>query len=125
MASCGLQAVADEACFPSSVEESEIRQHAILASPGTPSGCGPDIIAGSKQMLDLLELVDKVAALGVDAYLTGDAQESTAYVAREEKLNYIHAGHYNTEKVGIAELGRRIANAFQVEVGFCEIVNPL
>ena len=70
-------------------------------------------------------LVDKVAALGVDAYLTGDAQESTTYVAREEKLNYIHAGHYNTEKVGIAELGRRISGAFKVEVGFCEIVNPL
>jgi dinuclear metal center YbgI/SA1388 family protein len=70
-------------------------------------------------------LVDKVAALGVDAYLTGDAQENTAYVAKEERLNYIHAGHYNTEKVGIAELGKRIAGVFQVDVGFCEIVNPL
>jgi dinuclear metal center YbgI/SA1388 family protein len=70
-------------------------------------------------------LVDKAAALGVDAYLTGDAQESTGYVAKEEGLNYIHAGHYNTEKAGIAELGKRIARAFGVDVEFCEIANPL
>jgi putative NIF3 family GTP cyclohydrolase 1 type 2 len=70
-------------------------------------------------------LVDRVAALGVDAYLTGDAQESTGSVAKEERLNYIYAGHYNTEKPGIAELGKRIAEEFGVDVAFFESPNPL
>jgi dinuclear metal center YbgI/SA1388 family protein len=70
-------------------------------------------------------LADRIPMLGVDAYLTGDAQESTEYIAKEEGLNYIYAGHYNTEKVGVEELGKRIAQTFGVEVLFYETENRL
>ena len=63
--------------------------------------------------------------LVADAYLTGDAQESTGYVAREGFLNYIYAGHYNTEKPAIRELGEKIKNQFQIDVKFIDISNPL
>jgi len=66
-----------------------------------------------------------VGSLGVDAYVTGDAQESTESIAKEEGLNYIHAGHYNTEKIGISELGNRIRQIFGIEVDFFDVPNPL
>ncbi len=70
-------------------------------------------------------MIDQVSRLGVDAYLTGDAQENTEYVAKEELLNYIYAGHYNTEKPGIKELGEQIKRQFQLDVQFIDISNPL
>ena len=70
-------------------------------------------------------MIDQVPGLGVDAYLTGDAQENTEYVAKEELLNYIYAGHYNTEKPGIIELGEQIKRQFQLDVQFIDISNFL
>jgi dinuclear metal center YbgI/SA1388 family protein len=69
--------------------------------------------------------LDEVLTLGVDAFLTGDARESTAYIARETGLNYIFAGHYNTEKPGVIELGRRVEHQFDVQVRFVDVDNPL
>jgi dinuclear metal center YbgI/SA1388 family protein len=70
-------------------------------------------------------LIDTVSELDVDAYLTGDAAENTEYIAREEGLNYIFAGHYNTEKPGIIELGRRVEQEFGIPVRFFDSRNPL
>jgi dinuclear metal center YbgI/SA1388 family protein len=69
--------------------------------------------------------IDKIGAFDADAFLTGDAKESTEYIAKELKLNYIFAGHYNTERPGVIELGKRIADRFEVEAKFLDIVNPL
>jgi dinuclear metal center YbgI/SA1388 family protein len=69
--------------------------------------------------------LEGVLPLGVDAFLTGDAKESTAYVTRETGINYIFAGHYSTEKPGIVELGRRIELQFKVQVRFVDVDNPL
>jgi len=63
-------------------------------------------------------LIDKIPMIEVDAYLTGDAAESTQYIAKEERINYIYAGHYNTEKPGIIELGRVISEKFHLNVRF-------
>lgn len=70
-------------------------------------------------------MIDRISHLGVDAYLTGDVQESTEHIAKEEHLNYIFAGHYNTEKLGMIELGEKIRKRFQVDVVFADICNPL
>ena len=69
--------------------------------------------------------IDTVSRLGVDAYITGDAKESTPYVARETKMNYIYAGHYRTEKLGVEALLSRIRDRFHVETGFYDIENDL
>jgi len=69
--------------------------------------------------------LERVLTLDVDAYLTGDARESTKYIAQEAGINYIYAGHYNTEKLGIIELGKRIEKKFAVQVRFVDVENPL
>jgi dinuclear metal center YbgI/SA1388 family protein len=69
--------------------------------------------------------IEEVLDLNVDAFLTGDAKESTKYIAEEGGINYIYAGHYNTEKLGIIELGKKIEREFQVDVSFVDIKNPL
>jgi putative NIF3 family GTP cyclohydrolase 1 type 2 len=69
--------------------------------------------------------LEAVLDLNIDAFLTGDAKETTKYIAEEGRINYIYAGHYNTEKLGIIELGKRIEKIFGVDVAFADIKNPL
>jgi len=57
--------------------------------------------------------------------LTGDAKESTPYIVKEAGFNYIYAGHYSTERLGVIELGNRIQEAFDIEVRFIDVINPL
>ena len=70
-------------------------------------------------------LLDKVLNLGVDAYITGDAQENTGYICKEMSFNYIYAGHYNTEKPGIVALGDKIREIFNIDVVFISQSNEL
>lgn len=69
--------------------------------------------------------LEQVINMGVDAYLTGDAGENTRYIAEEAGINYIYAGHYNTERLGIIELGRKIEKKYDVKVQFVDVENPL
>ncbi|HUT64820.1 MAG TPA: Nif3-like dinuclear metal center hexameric protein [Spirochaetota bacterium] len=69
--------------------------------------------------------IERVCELGVDAYITGDAKESTPYVSREAGMNYIFAGHYNTERLGIVELSKIIAEQFGVDARFVDVDNTL
>jgi putative NIF3 family GTP cyclohydrolase 1 type 2 len=47
------------------------------------------------------------------------------HYAREEKIHFISAGHYATEKFGIIALGELIAKTFDVQVHFIDIPNPV
>jgi len=69
--------------------------------------------------------IEKVKKLDVDVYLTGDAGEATPYIVKECFLNYVYPGHYNTEKPGIIELGKRIKKELGLEVEFLEVENQL
>lgn len=70
---------------------------------------------------DLMEAVKK----GCDVYLTGEAKEPTPALCRESKINYIAAGHYNTEKLGIQALGELVRQRFGLDVQFFDVPNPL
>lgn len=61
------------------------------------------------------------AELGADAYLCGDIRESIVRGAEEVGINIINAGHYNTEKTGIQNLGNLLAKKFKVKVEFVDI----
>ncbi|RLC37336.1 Nif3-like dinuclear metal center hexameric protein [Candidatus Falkowbacteria bacterium] len=64
----------------------------------------------------------KIAAeLDVDTYICGDVRESIVRAVEETKINFINAGHYNTEKLGVINLGNLIAKKFGVEVEFIDI----
>ena len=58
---------------------------------------------------------------GADTFLCGDISEPIMRMAEELHANFINAGHYNTEKLGIQNLGKLVARKFKVEVEFVDI----
>lgn len=56
-----------------------------------------------------------------DLFLTGEIKESVVRKIEEYKINYISAGHYNTEKLGIYNLGKMIAKKFNIQHEFIDI----
>ena len=43
------------------------------------------------------------------------------WAVEESSINFINAGHYNTEKLGIQNLGEVIAKEFNLEVEFVDV----
>ncbi|RMD59866.1 Nif3-like dinuclear metal center hexameric protein [Candidatus Parcubacteria bacterium] len=62
---------------------------------------------------------------GVDTFLCGEIKESVVRAVEELQINFINAGHYNTEKLGIQNLGRLIGRRFKVKVEFIDIPNEV
>lgn len=61
----------------------------------------------------------------LDVYVCGDVREETVREIEEAKINFINAGHYNTEKLGIQNLGELVAKKFNVKVEFIDIPNVI
>ena len=61
------------------------------------------------------------AELGVDTYICGDIRESLVRAIEETKINFINAGHYNTEKLGIINLGKLVEKKFGIKTEFIDI----
>lgn len=59
--------------------------------------------------------------IGIDTFVCGDIREDTVRAIEELKMNFINAGHYNTEKLGVQNLGKLIAKKFKIEVEFVDI----
>lgn len=68
--------------------------------------------------------IETAAALGVDAYLSGEISEQTTHLARELGICYLAAGHHATERFGVAALGEHLAQRFDLEHRYIEIDNP-
>lgn len=58
---------------------------------------------------------------GADVFLCGDMREEVVRKAEEVGINIINAGHYNTEKGGIRNLGELVKKKFKIEVEFVDI----
>jgi len=69
--------------------------------------------------------LEQAAALGVDAFVTGEISEQTVHVARELGLHFFSAGHHATERGGVQALGAHLAARFGLEVEFVDIDNPV
>jgi len=67
----------------------------------------------------------EAVARGCDAYLTGETAEGTQAIAREERANFIAAGHYNTERLGVQALGDLLREQFDIETVFLEVANAV
>ncbi len=59
--------------------------------------------------------------IGMDTYITGEICETSVRRVEEMEKNYISAGHYNTEKIGVQKLGELLAKRFAVKVEFVDI----
>lgn len=62
---------------------------------------------------------------GVDAYITGEVNESTVHLARETGTHFYSAGHHATERYGVRALGEHLAEHFGLQVEFIDIDNPV
>jgi dinuclear metal center YbgI/SA1388 family protein len=65
------------------------------------------------------------AAEGYDLYLTGEPAEPTLHLARELGINFVAAGHYATERLGVQALTEKLAERFGLEWEFVELPNPV
>ncbi len=71
------------------------------------------------------DYLEKAAALGADAFISGEVSESTVHIAREMGVDYFAAGHHATERFGVQALGRHLAERFDLEYRFVDIDNPV
>lgn len=61
----------------------------------------------------------------LDLYVTGEVSEFVQEMCREGKINFISAGHYNSEKAGILALAELLSGKFRVTTEFIDIPNPV
>jgi dinuclear metal center YbgI/SA1388 family protein len=71
------------------------------------------------------DYLEQAAALGLDAYLSGEISERTVHAARELGIHYFAAGHHATERHGVQALGEELARAFGLEHIHVDIPNPV
>ncbi len=93
---------------------------AICFDAGRESISRVGIISGGAAR-DLYEAID----LGLDLFLTGEAEEPTYEICREANINFVAGGHYRTERLGIQALGEKVQEKFDVPVTFFETPNPV
>jgi dinuclear metal center YbgI/SA1388 family protein len=70
-------------------------------------------------------LFPQIAALGYDAFVTGEPAEPTLHAARELGTHFLAGGHYATETFGIKALAERLAQHFDLEWEFLDLPNPV
>jgi dinuclear metal center YbgI/SA1388 family protein len=60
-----------------------------------------------------------------DTFLGGEIKESMVRLVEEAGLNFVAAGHYNTEKWGIQALGDHLREKLGLDVDWIDIPNPV
>ncbi|GAA3973374.1 Nif3-like dinuclear metal center hexameric protein [Allohahella marinimesophila] len=69
--------------------------------------------------------IDDAIALGMDAFISGEASEPTYHAAMENDIVYYAAGHDATERYGVQALGSALAAEFGLEARFFDLGNPV
>ncbi len=69
--------------------------------------------------------IEKAVELGVDAFITGEASEQTAHIARECDIHFFAAGHHATERYGVKALGEHLSQHLDIDQCFIDIDNPI
>jgi dinuclear metal center YbgI/SA1388 family protein len=87
---------------------------------------GPDMIRKIGVMTGgAQKYITQAVNYGLDVFITGEVSEHIMHYAQEEKIHFIAAGHYATEKFGITALGNLIKDKFNLRVSFIDIENPV
>lgn len=71
------------------------------------------------------DMVDKVAAAGVDTFITGEGPQWSWVRAEELGINVIYGGHYATETLGVQALAAHLGKKFRVPWKFVDHLVPL
>ena len=67
----------------------------------------------------------RAAHEGYDLFLTGEPGEPSLQNARELGIHFVAAGHDATERLGVQELSRRLAERFGLDWEFIPVENPV
>jgi dinuclear metal center YbgI/SA1388 family protein len=95
--------------------------HSILVFPyGPDSIYQAGVISGAAQ-----KDISRAVAEGLDVFITGEVSEHIMHYAKEEKIHFVAAGHYATEKFGIIALSELLSKQFPLQVKFIDIPNPV
>jgi dinuclear metal center YbgI/SA1388 family protein len=97
------------------------------------TGREPQVFEGGPERIERVgvitggaaKYVRDVAALGFDAFVTGEAAEPTLHAARELGIHFLAGGHYATETFGIKALAESIVERFQIDWEFLDLPNPV
>lgn len=68
---------------------------------------------------------EQAIALGVDAFVSGEASEQTTHLARESGVAYLACGHHATERYGVSALAAHLAAQCGLQCEFVDIDNPV
>jgi len=69
--------------------------------------------------------IERIAAEGVDTFITGEAPHWAAIAAEELGINLLLAGHYATETFGVQALAAHLANEFKLGWEFINLPTGL
>jgi dinuclear metal center YbgI/SA1388 family protein len=61
----------------------------------------------------------------IDTYITGEVPQHCIIQAEEMNINFILAGHYNTETQGVQLLGKHLEEKFDIETVFIDLPTGL
>ncbi len=78
------------------------------------------VISGSGSLL-----AENAKQIGIDTFIGGDIKEDHVRVFEELQLNYIAAGHYNSEKLGVQALCDHLTDKFGLRTEFVDVPNPV
>lgn len=67
---------------------------------------------------------EQAAALGVDAFVSGEISEQTVHLARETGVAYLAIGHHASERFGVEALTGYLSMRFGLDSEFVDIDNP-
>jgi dinuclear metal center YbgI/SA1388 family protein len=65
------------------------------------------------------------AALGLDAWVTGEPSEDSRALASELGISFVAGGHHATETFGVRALARLVEDRLGVETAFIAVANPV
>ena len=69
--------------------------------------------------------IEQAAQLGVDAYVSGEVSEQTFHLAQELDVHYFAIGHHASESFGVQALARHLAQQFDLQWEFVDVLNPV
>jgi dinuclear metal center YbgI/SA1388 family protein len=97
------------------------------------TGQKPQVFDGGRERIERVAVITggaarlfpQIAALGYDAYVTGEPAEPTLHAARELGTHFLAGGHYATETFGIKALAEKLAERFGLAWEFLDLPNPV
>lgn len=91
----------------------------LIVAGGPPEVGRVGVVTGAGQ-----RLLEDAVRMGLDLFLTGEANEPAAHIAREEGIHFVAAGHHATERFGVMALAEYLRDTFGLEAEFIDIGNP-